>query len=104
MTLREKIAEATDKTKTWITEHQGDIIYGAYIAACIGAVVIPAISKARKNSMDYNRGKRIYDRSNDFYWEIRRNPTNNEKLIIEQRRMMGESLGHILSDMRLLKR
>lgn len=104
MTLKEKFEESKRKTKEWISEHQGDIIYGCYIGASILALVAPVIIKARRGYVDTTRDRRIYDRSNGFYWETKRNLTNNQKLIIEQRHMMGESYGSILRDMGLLKR
>lgn len=104
MNLKDKFEESKAKTKKWVSEHQGDIIYGCYVGACILAIAVPAISKARRNHMDATRDRRIYDRSNGFYWETKRNLTNNQKLIIEERHMMGESYGSILSDMNLLKR
>lgn len=104
MALKEKFQESKEKTKEWVSEHQGDIIYGCYVAACIGAILIPAARKIKKDRINLSRDRRIYDRSNGFYWETKRNLTNNQKMIIEQRHMMGEPYGRILSDMNLLKR
>lgn len=44
----------------------------------------------------------IYDRSLGTYWKIRRKRTPVENLEIERRRKNGESLGDILSSMKLL--
>lgn len=104
MTLKEKVEESKDKAKQWISDHKGDIAYGCYIAACVAAVAIPAIRKSRRNHMEAKRERQVYDPSMGFYWETKRNLTNNQKLIIEQRRRHGEALGNILRDMDVLKK
>lgn len=104
MNLKDKMEESKEKAKQWFVDHQNDILYGCYIAATIGAAVIPIVHKARKNHYEHLKDYRIYDRSNGFYWETRRKLTNNQKMIIEQRHLTGEPYGQILSDMKLLKR
>lgn len=44
----------------------------------------------------------IYDRSMGHYWKCRRKPSTNEYLEIERRKNAGESLGSILTSMKLL--
>ena len=44
----------------------------------------------------------IYDRSIGKYWKTRKVPTVGEQLEIERRKKSGESMGDILSSMRLL--
>lgn len=104
MDLKDKINRSKDKTKQWLSDHKGDIVYGCYIAACITAVIAPVIRKSRRNSLEAKREKQIYDPSMGFYWETKRTLTNNQKLMVEQRRRSGESLGNILRDMGVLKK
>lgn len=44
----------------------------------------------------------IYDRSLGKYWKTRKTPSVGEQLEIERRKRNGESMGDILSSMRLL--
>ena len=44
----------------------------------------------------------IYDRSIGKYWKTRKAPSVGEQLEIERRKRNGESMGDILSSMRLL--
>ena len=104
MSLKDDIRDTKYRAKQWLSDHKGDIIYGCYIAACIGAVALPVISKARKNHMDIKRDRMVYDPSLGFWWETKRTLTNNQKLAIEQRHKMGEPYGQILRDMHLLKK
>ena len=44
----------------------------------------------------------IYDRSLGKYWKTRKAPSTGQQLEIERRKKAGESMGDILSSMRLL--
>lgn len=44
----------------------------------------------------------LYDRSIGKYWKMRKTPSVGEQLEIERRKRAGESMGDILSSMRLL--
>lgn len=104
MIIKEQVNEAKEKLKGWFNEHQGEILYGCYIAVCIGSVAVPIIQKSRRNYIDFRRDRMIYDPSMGFYWETKRNLTNNQKLMIEARHRNGEAYGEILKDMKLLRR
>lgn len=104
MSVKEKIIEKKGKAKQWVTEHKDDIVYVCYIVVITGATVAPIIRRARRNHIDIRREYQIYDPSTGFRWDLRRKLTNNQKLMIEDRRRNGESYGHILRDMNLLRR
>ena len=104
MTLKEKVEEAKDRVSQWYDDNKGNIIYGCYVAACIGAVVAPIVRRSRRQRIEYRRERMIYDPSLGFYWETKRNLTNNQKLMIENRHRMGEPYGEILRDMKLLRK
>lgn len=103
MSLKDRLIKTKEKIKAWTEEHQGDVIYYCYVGACIVAMVGPVIAKIQRAKTDTGVDRRIYDRSNGWYWETK-NITNRQKMIIEERHQAGESYGKILSDMKLLKR
>lgn len=93
-----------EKLSDWVSYHKTDIIYGCYILACVSAVVLPVAKRVHRNHIEAKKSRMIYDRSLGFYWEVKRNLTNNQKMAIEHRHRLGEPYGKILREMNLLKK
>ncbi len=102
MDLRRDLKEVKEKAEEWLVDHKKDILGGCYCLLCVSAVLAPFVRHRQKT---VNARKRhIYDPSMFDSWELRKPLTNNQKLVIEQRRRNGEPLGKILKDMKVLKR
>lgn len=88
----------------WCKDHkEAIIVFGPVIMG--GIVEIAKISSKRHtvNEEKALKERYVYDRSAGHYFELKRQPKSSEWLQIEQRKTNGETLGAILSDMRLLK-
>lgn len=102
--LKERVKTKYRQAKIWVQENQQMAIVIATMAS--GAIVemIKISSKSRTVKEERALKERfIYDRGSGHYYELRRQPKQSEWLMIEQRKLNGESLGMILQDMRLLK-
>lgn len=110
-TLKEWIDEKTDfakwkfhEAKEWCKQNKGVIVL---IAPPIIGGFIEIIKISTKNHVVNEekslKERYIYDHSAGHYYELKRKPKNSEYLQIDQRKQNGETLGEILSDMRLLK-
>lgn len=75
------------------------------VCTAIGAagIIIKRVDHgARIRKEERLKDRYIYDRSLGSYWNLRRRPTQTEKLRIERLRRQGLSYGEILSQMKLL--
>ena len=75
------------------------------LCTAIGAtgVIIRRIDRQAKiHRQEVLKDRWIYDRSLGSYWNLRRKPTQTEKLKIERLRRQGLSYGEILTRMKLL--
>ena len=75
------------------------------ICTAIGAagIIIKRVDRgARIRKEERLKDRYIYDRSLGSYWNLRRRPTQTEKLRIERLRRQGLSYGEILTQMKLL--
>lgn len=88
----------------WCKDHkEAIIVFGPVI---MGGIVEIAKISSRRHTVNEEKALKeryVYDRSGGHYFELKRQPKSSEWLQIEQRKMNGETLGAILSDMRLLK-
>ena len=101
--FKAKVKDKKDRTVDWCKEHTEE----AVTLACITVGGIYKISKElyKRNQIKQERALKdnyIYDRSMGHYWKCRRKPSTNEYLEIERRKNAGESLGSILTSMKLL--
>lgn len=110
-TLKERFDEIKTKVKakgleigSWCSAHKESLIVIVPVAMTSGIELIKVIAKSH-NQKEERRLKEnfIYDRTNGHYFELKRTPKQSEWSRIDIRKMSGEYLGDILSDMRLLK-
>ena len=92
------------KALDWWEDNKQTLIVVVPIA---GAVLTKAVSVIGKNMNlrleERNKDRRLYDTSLGHYWELRRKLNNRDWVQINRRRNLGESLGDILEEMRVLK-
>lgn len=102
--LKWRAKEKFEEAKKWVEENkQLVVVMGPVVAG--GIIELIKIS-TRRHTVNEERALKerfIYDRAGGHYYELRRQPKQSEWLMIEERKMHGESLGMILQDMRLLK-
>lgn len=102
--FKEKAGRAKQRVSDWCYDHRTVLIMA--VPVVIAGVKQLMYVCARTAVMDHRekiREHRIYDRSEGHYWELRREPTNDEWRFIKERRAEGEKLVDILEDLRLLK-
>lgn len=101
--IKAKLNSAVVNSLEWIDEHK-EIIATVVPVAVSGTVTLTKVaSKCRKARREAAKDLQYYDRSLNYYWKLRRSLTNDEAILIKERKMKGESLGDILASMRLLK-
>lgn len=96
--------EAEWKLRRFWNEHKDEILVLGPVALGAGGKIVNSISRQVKINKEIKLKERfMYNRSLGCYHELRRQPTKREYLEIDRRKKSGESLAHILKDMRLLK-
>lgn len=92
------------KVLDWWEDNKAAVIVVVPIAGSILAKGIQVLGKQVNLRMEErNKDRRLYDTSLGHYWELRRKLNNRDWVQINRRRNMGESLGDILDEMRVLK-
>lgn len=87
----------------WVKENPEQAATIACTAIGATGVILKKIDRnARIRREEKHRDRYIYDRSLGSYWNLRRGPTQTEKLKIERLRRQGLSYGEILTQMKLL--
>lgn len=109
-TLKEYAKKAWDGIKAavkaasdWCRKHRGEAIMLASILFTLlkRTMKTAAIRNAEKerNRIDTT----YYDPSTGLHWQLRRKPTNRERMIFSERKRQGEPAEVILTDLGLLK-
>lgn len=105
--LKWKAKDTARKTWTWIVDNKEMIVI--LLPVAIGGVklvtvVVKGIAKnANLKQAEAVKNLYCYDTSLGKYWELKRKLSNQEWLLVEQRRAAGEKLGTILSSINVLK-
>ena len=87
----------------WAKEHPEQAATIACTAIGATGVILKRIDRnARIRKEAALKDRYIYDRSLGSYWNLRRKPTQTERLKIERLRREGLSYGEILTRMKLL--
>ena len=101
---RKKFEAFKKKASDWWDRNK---VYVAVAAPVAGKVMLETIKAFRRNHVARielrNKDLRLYDTSLGHYWELRRKLNNSDWVTINRRRNLGESLGDILEEMRVLK-
>ena len=76
----------------------------ALVAIGTGRAIVKSAKRHSKVQEELKtKDLRVYDTSLGHYWELRRKLSNREWVEIESRRMNGERLANILSEMNVLR-
>lgn len=97
--IKEKVGQAWEFCK----EHPAESF--ALATTAVGGLFGLAKRADRQHTLKKEqelKDRYIYDRSLGKYWKTRKTPTTGQQLEIERRKKNGESMGDILSSMRLL--
>ena len=101
---RKKVEALKQKAKDfWDTNK----VYIAVAAPVVGKVALETVRLVKRHHVARielrNKDLRLYDTSLGHYWELRRKLNNSDWVTINRRKNLGESLGDILEEMRVLK-
>lgn len=93
----------TDAKCLW-NEHKTEIlIFGPPLVTALG-YGIKAVSKyVNTERGEYVKECRVYDARLGFYWRLKHELDNNQKLEVKRRVGAGEALGDVLESMKVLK-
>ena len=87
----------------WAKENPEQAATIACTAIGAAGIIIKRMDRgARIRKEERLKDRYIYDRHLGSYWNLRRKPTQTEKLRIERLRRQGLSYGEILTQMKLL--
>lgn len=102
--FKEKVKSKLQDGRDWLYRNKDLVITYTPVAIGAATVIAKAVGKNINLRKQEHLGElRCYDRSAGHYWPLRRKLSTDEWLYIERRRMNGERLGDILSDLRVLK-
>lgn len=101
---RKKFEDFKRKAKDFWDDNK---VYIAVAAPVAGKVILETVKLVRRHHAGRielrNKDLRLYDTSLGHYWELKRKLNNSDWVTINRRRNLGESLGDILEEMRVLK-
>lgn len=107
-TFREKAYRishnAKEDLKDFYNEHKVGIYIGGTLVISAAGMAIDIIKTGMKRRDVKMQDLRIYDRSLDIWWDLRRKLTTDQRLEINDRVKAGEKLGDILRDLDVLKK
>jgi len=100
----EKAKAKYNATKDWCKDNKEMIcVFGPVIVGSCIEIMKMLTKRSIVNEERRLKDNYIYDSSNRHYYELVRKPKSYEWVEIDERRSLGEPLGEILQDMRLLK-
>ena len=101
--IKQKAEDVKQVATYMITEHPLETLLGVASLVKVTSEVGVKVSRERRLSKVENRKDlEIYDRSLGCYWNLRRPLTTREKMELNERKEY-ETLGDILSDMKVVK-
>ena len=104
--VKEKLKAKGRAALDWIDIHREETIaIGAGVTALGGFVTKIVKGHNKKKQLEEERELKenfVWDRRQGHYWRVKRKLSNQEWLEIDRRYREGQSMGNILSDLRLL--
>ena len=99
-----KAKEDAIKVKNWCVENPEEaLMIGGVIVGAVGYIGKAAIKNVNLRKAEAVKNLYCYDRSLGHYWELKRKLSNQEWVLIDQRKKNGERLADILASMNVLK-
>ena len=101
---KERFKNSVESIVNWTKDNMDLVMF--FGPAILGGVVWTAT--AAHKHIKLNKEKNLkelycYDRSLGHYWKLKRELTNSEWVLIDKRKMNGERLADILSELKVLK-
>lgn len=101
---KERFKNSVKSVVNWTKDNMDLVMF--FGPAILGGVVWTA--KATHKHIKLNKERNLkelycYDRSLGHYWKLKRELTNSEWVSIDKRKMNGERLADILSELKVLK-
>lgn len=105
-----KVKNTGENALDWVTSHQEGIGIALGGLMVVAGLVRPMIVTIRRNANmaqakaeAQSKRLRVYDRSMNHWWYLRRELTNEEWSKVNEQKASGERLGDILQKMKVLK-
>ena len=103
---RRIVGEKLHNGAEWIRNNrEAAITYASFAIGGIGALcqVARVLRPTSQEKHDKRVDRQYYDPSTGIHWELRRKPTNNDRIELVRRKRNGENTEDILKDLRLIK-
>ncbi len=102
--LVRKARELANNGRAWYYRNREDILlFGPIVFSLSGTLVRVVGKRINLHKQEDIKNLYCYDRSLGHYWALRRELTNKEWLMIDQRKKNGERLSDILAELKVLK-
>ena len=102
--FKRQVKETLRDVKEFVIRNKETIVLAAPVVAGVVTVVVKTVGK----SINLRKEERVknlycYDRSIGHYWALRRELSNHEWIEIDKRKMNGERMADILSELKVLR-
>ena len=94
--FRFEVEQKIKSSRNWILNHKQTIIF-------VAPLVIGMVRRRKYSKNKYNKSYSFYDEKFRHYWRLKREPSNNDWVIIDKRKNNGENMYDILKDLKVLK-
>ena len=106
-TLKQWFHEKSCAIKWWWDENRDWAIVVVPVVGGMAMWTLKKVVAGTITGINLNKEERlkelyVYDRSLGHYWKLRRKLSTNEWLEVDSRRKLGEAMGDILRDMRVI--
>lgn len=117
MTRREKIKQKIEDVrwkakqkvaaaKEWVKENKEVVILAAPVVIKAGKEIYKSHHKTAAQKWQEKERERIettyYDPSSGLHWKLNREPTNEERIVIDRKRREGYDVGEVLMSLGLI--
>ncbi len=104
--VKRVVREKTNAGKNWV-KNNGDKLMDGVAAgvALIGSVcaIVRMVGGTAQDRHDRRVDRQYYDPSTGVHWDLKRKPTNSDRVELMRRKRNGDNTEDILKDLKLIK-
>ena len=104
---KEKVSEKASEAINWTKDNWQAVLAGAAVAIPLATSAVKLVKSLKGSAADRHEDRMkncYYDPSTGLHWDLKRMPSNSERIELMKRKRDGEYTEDILMDMKLLKK